>query len=74
MLGRCITVPINYSKMYNSATKKQQMLREILEKNTHMLQEVLFVDSTAESASVRDVDDIVDELLEVQSEPKEESQ
>ena len=60
--------------MYNSATKKQQMLREILEKNTHMLQEVLFVDSTAESASVRDVDDIVDELLEVQSEPKEESQ
>ena len=43
-------------------------------KNTHILQEALFVDSPADSASVRDVDDIVDELLEVQSEPKEESQ
>ena len=43
-------------------------------KNTHTLQEALFVDSTADSTSVRDVDDIVDELLEVQSEPKEEWQ
>ena len=32
------------------------------------------MDSTADSNSFRDVDDIVDELLEVQSEPKEEWQ
>ena len=32
------------------------------------------MDSTADSASVRDVDDIGDELLEAQSEPKEEWQ
>ena len=50
------------------------MLRKILEKNTHMLQEALFMDSTADPASFLDVDDIVDELLEVQSEPKEQSQ
>ena len=47
-----------------------QILREILKKNTHMLQEALFVDSIADSVSVRDADDIVDELLEVKSESR----
>lgn len=35
-----------------------------------MLQEALFVDSIADSVSVRDADDIVDELLEVKSESR----
>ena len=50
------------------------MPREILEKNTHMLQKAIFMDSTADPASFLDVDDIVDELLEMQSESKEQSQ